>query len=152
MERGPAPRMSSFPAASRRSFVVSVPRDIEAVSFSTPLWEPSFYQGLVGPSLHSALRGGITYSWGLRDRPGPEIAWMLSPATVSSRGASLPTADFASENVVNPWTGYGPGAVTSFRGSYLSCDLHIERTIDAICRAIVSFARFGFVPPSSNCW
>ena len=142
--------MSSFSATSSRR-LRNLLDDIEAVTFSTLMWEPSFYQGLVGPSLHSALRGGIAYSWGLRDHaPGPEIAWMLSPTTLSSRGVPLSPAGFVTEPVANPRRGYDSGVVASLRGSYLSCDLHIERVIEAIWRAIVSLARFGFVPPSSR--
>ena len=37
-----------------------------------------------------------------------------------------------------------------FSGSYFSFVFHIANTIAAICRAIVSFARFGFVPPANS--
>ncbi len=42
------------------------PEDFTADSFSAWEREPSFYQGLSGPLLRSALPGGIAYSWGLR--------------------------------------------------------------------------------------
>ena len=62
------------------SFSSGIPGDIAAAPFSTPEWEPSFYQGLLRPLLCSALRGGITYQWGLRiGCPGPEDSWMLTP-------------------------------------------------------------------------
>ena len=83
------------------------PGDIIALTFSTFRWEPPFYQGLSGPLLCSALRGGIASSWGLRLWiPGPGYAWMLSPKTISSPGlVPLPTDSFAS-NTTNPKTGY----------------------------------------------
>jgi hypothetical protein len=39
--------------------------EIEARVFSRREREPSFYQGLFRPSLHSVLRGGIAYPWDL---------------------------------------------------------------------------------------
>ncbi len=43
-----------------------MPEDVAAEAFSAREREPSFYQGLIGPSLRSALPGGIAYPWGLR--------------------------------------------------------------------------------------
>ena len=42
------------------------PEDITAAVFSAWEREPSFYLGLSGPSLRSALQGGIAYPWGHR--------------------------------------------------------------------------------------
>src|SRR5262249_51190672 len=54
------------------------PVDFEAAPSSLKKREPSFYQGLQRPWLRSVLRGGITYSWGLRRyRSGPAGQWML---------------------------------------------------------------------------
>jgi hypothetical protein len=50
---------------------VAIRGSFTALAFSAREQEPSFYLGLIGPSLRSALQGCITYSWGL----GP-----LSPA------------------------------------------------------------------------
>jgi len=75
---------------TRDPFSLGIPDDIAAARFSTPAWEPSFYWGLLRPSLCSALRGGIAYAWGLRmNHPGPEIEWMLTPQDhlVSGSGA-----------------------------------------------------------------
>ena len=125
----------------------SIPVDIKAATFSTRTWEPSFYPGLVCPSLYWALQGGIAYPRGLRNRvPGPEIPLMLSPATHSSPGLMLRKADSRVSRSSNPGTSYS----FSLRGSYLSCDLHTASVIAAIWRAIVSLAKFGLVPPSSK--
>ena len=37
-----------------------------------------------------------------------------------------------------------------FSGSYFSFVFHIANTIEAIWRAMVSFAKFGFVPPANR--
>ena len=78
------------------------PEDYEASLFSTIGWEPSFYWGLCGPLLPSALRGGIAYIWGLRGtRPGTQK--MLSRDSDSSLGTapsrfnSVPICDTAPE-------------------------------------------------------
>ena len=78
------------------------PEDYEALLFSTIGWEPSFYWGLYGPWLPSALRGGIAYALGLRGtRPG--AAMMLSRDSDSSLGTapsrfnSVPICDTAPE-------------------------------------------------------
>lgn len=39
--------------------------------------------------------------------------------------------------------------IIRFFGSYTSSFFHIDNEIDAIFRANVNFAKFGFVPPSS---
>jgi hypothetical protein len=131
------------------SFSSGIPGDIAAASFSTPEWEPSFYWGLLGPSLCSALRGGIAYEWGLRTcRPGPEIQWMLTPKTISSPGSTPGTTDTFTSGLSNLETGY---VVFNLAGSYTFSDRHIDRVIDAIWRAMVSLARFGLVPPWSSC-
>ena len=49
---------------------IAVRKTFIAVAFSARWREPSFYLGLCGPSLRSALQGGITYPWGLRPK-GP---------------------------------------------------------------------------------
>jgi len=46
----------------------SIPDDVTAGAFSARKREQSFYRGLMGPSLRSALQGGIAYPGGL----GPE--------------------------------------------------------------------------------
>jgi hypothetical protein len=117
--------------ASRSRRALSIPVDFQAAAFSTQTWEPSFYQGLVRPSLYSALQGGIAYPRGLRSRaPRPEIAWMLSPVTLSSPGLMLDIADSRTTGVSNPETRYFD--VVSLRGSYLSCDFHTASAIAAI--------------------
>jgi hypothetical protein len=49
---------------------IAVRKTFTAVAFSAPEREPSFYLGLCGPSLRSALQGGIAYPGGLRPK-GP---------------------------------------------------------------------------------
>ena len=116
--------------ATRGRLVFSFPVDFEAGTFSTLRWEPSFYQGLLGPALCSALRGCIAYPEGLWNRvPGPEIPWMLSPVTLSSPGPALTTANLLASCNCNPDTGY---EVCSLRRSYFASDLHIDSAIDAI--------------------
>ncbi len=139
-----------------RSVVIGVPRfsglagDMAAVSFSTPRWEPSFYQGLMRPLLCSALRGGIAYWWGLRtNRPGPENPWILSPETVSSPAVAPASVEPFTTNSPRQEVGYAP--FVNLLGLYTSSDRHIDKTRDAIWRANVSLARFGFVPPSRSC-
>ena len=129
-------------------FSSDIPGDIVAASFSTPEWEPSFYWGLLGPLLCSALRGGIAFQWGLRThRPGPEGRWMLTPNTIPSPGPVPGTTDTFTTDLSNPETSY---VVVNLAGLYTSSDRHIDRVIDAIWRAMVSLARFGLVPPSSS--
>ena len=128
-----------------------IPVDIKALSFSAQWQEPSFYWGLFGPSLHLALQGGIAYRWGLWTYdPGPEIRWILSPVTISSPGTAPLEADSFTCTTSNSKIRYV--VWLSFFGSYTSSDLHIDSTIEAICRAMVSLARLGFVPPSSSIW
>lgn len=82
------PWASGFQVISHQRYN-GIPVDIKALSFSAQKQEPSFYRGLSGPSLYSALQGGIAYHWGLWTcDPGPEIQWMLSPVTISSPGTS----------------------------------------------------------------
>lgn len=112
--------------------------------------EPSFYEGLCGPLLCSALRRGITYPWGLRLNSGPSVQWMLSSdsdstlGTAPSRWGSFPVVDNYS-----PETGYLVFFMIFF-GSYSSCFFSTARVIAAIWRAMVSFARLGLVLPSTN--
>ncbi len=54
-----------------------MPENFTADAFSAREREPSFYQGLSGPSLRSALQGGIAYPWGLR--PGGRESILRSP-------------------------------------------------------------------------
>jgi len=49
---------------------IAVRKTFTAVAFSAGGREPSFYLGLCGPLLRSALQGGIAYPWGLRPK-GP---------------------------------------------------------------------------------
>ena len=44
---------------------IAVRKTFTAVAFSAPEREPSFYLGLCGPSLRSALQGCIAFGWGL---------------------------------------------------------------------------------------
>ena len=139
---------TSCDSAMHGQRVFSIPVDLEAGTFSTSKWEPSFYQGLAGPLLCSALRGRIACPEGLRKGvPGPVKAWMLSPVTISSPGSALSTADLLASHSSSPETGY---EVNTRRGSYLSFDRHRDSAIEAIWRAMVSFAKFGFVPPSKS--
>ena len=48
-----------------RPFPIAVRKTLTAVTFSTRRREPSFYLGLCGPLLRSALQGGIAYDEGL---------------------------------------------------------------------------------------
>ena len=130
-------------------FSLGIPDDIAAAAFSTPEWERSFYGGLLRPLLYSTLQGGIALQWGLRIQPGPGHKWMLTPEIISSPGTAPEGTDSCTTNTSNPETNYA--IFFSFAELYTSSDLHIERMIDAIWRAMVSFARLGFVPPSSNC-
>ena len=130
-------------------FFLGIPDDIAAAVISTPEWEPPFYWGLLRPLLYLALRGGIACTWGLRIQPGPRIVWMLTPETISSPGSAPGETGFIAIGYSNPETNYV--IFFSLAVSYTSLDLHIERMMDAICRAMVSLARFGFVSPSSNC-
>ena len=130
-------------------FFLGIPDDIAAAAFSTPEWEPSFYWGLLRPLLCLALQGGIACEWGLRIQPGPQFVLILTPETISSPGCAPRRTDSFTINSSNPETCYV--ILFNFAGLYTSSDLHIERMIDAIWRAMLSFARFGFVPPSSNC-
>ena len=101
--------------------------------------------------MRSVLHPASAYAWGLRmNHPGPEIQWMLTPETISSPGGAPERTDAFTLGSSNPETLYAN--FVNFAGLYTSSDRHIDKTIDAICRAIVSLARFGFVPPSSNCW
>lgn len=85
-------RLLSSAVALDPRFFVGFPDDIAAGLFSAFEREPSFYRGLIGPWLRSALQGGIAYPKGLRHGvPGPEIQWMLSPVTITSVGY-MPTA------------------------------------------------------------
>jgi hypothetical protein len=65
--------------------------------------EPSFYWGLCGPVLPSALRRGIAYAWELLAWQRPETHWMLSCdsdsslGTAPSRSNSLAICDTAPE-------------------------------------------------------
>ncbi len=130
-------------------FFLGIPDDIAAAVFSTPEWEPPFYLGLLRPLLYLALRGGIACTWGLRIQPGPRVVWMLTPETISSPGSAPGRTDFFTTSQSSPETNYA--IFFSLAEWYTSSDFHIERMIDAIWRAMLSFARFGFVPPSSNC-
>ena len=82
-----------------RSCLVGILGDCEALLFSTIKWEPSFYQGLFGPLLRSALRRGIAYPWGLQTMLSPPFRLILSSDSDSSPGTaplsldSLPTND-----------------------------------------------------------
>ena len=67
------------------SLLFSVLDELEADLFSHQGGEPSFYQGLFGPSLRSVLRGGIAYAWGLHlAAGGPSGQWMLTLEPSSS--------------------------------------------------------------------
>lgn len=97
-----------------------------------------------GPSLRSVLRGGITYFVGppVRSLRGqallgcfPSIPFGQSKAGSASQG---PTAPETRRQAAVP--------VPTSSGLYGSSFFHIASTIAAIFRAMVSLARFGFVP------
>jgi hypothetical protein len=56
-----------------------VPDNFTAWSFSAWEREPSFYWGLIGPSLHSVHQGGITSCGGLRPEGRDQIFSGCSP-------------------------------------------------------------------------
>ena len=93
--------------------------------FSRKKREPSFYQDLCRPSLHSELRGGIALSWDIRRRaPVPEVQWMLSLEPCLS-----------------------PGTVPTFsRCSAVACP-HVRQAISLACDA-----SSGRTPPGSSTW
>lgn len=89
--------------ATRNQTLPGIPFDFGATMLSTIGWEPSFYWGLCGPALRSALRRGIAYPWELLVWQRPEAQWMLScdsdssPGTAPSRSNSLAICDTAPE-------------------------------------------------------
>jgi hypothetical protein len=137
-------------AVIRTPHPVSFAGNIVAVLFSTPRWEPSFYQGLARPLLSSALRGGIAFQWGLRtDRPGPVKTRILSPETISFPATAPACSGRFTTDSSRQEARYA--ALWNLLGLYTSSDRHIDKTTDAIWRASVNLARFGFVPPSRSC-
>ena len=67
---------------------IAVRKTFTAVAFSALEREPSFYLGLCGPSLRSALQGCIAFEWGLGSLPRPTVCMDAVPcnrfASVSS--------------------------------------------------------------------
>jgi len=109
-----------------------------------------FLSGALAPIAFFGSPGGIAYRWGLRtDRPGPDISWILSPETISSPATAPAYSGSITTNVSRREARYA--AVFNLLGLYTSSDRHIDKTIDAIWRANVNLARFGFVPPSRSC-
>jgi hypothetical protein len=130
--------------------VIGILDDDEAFVFSRQRREPSFYQGLSRPSLRLVLRGSIAYPWDLRrSAPEPEVQWMLTLEPCPSPGTAPTIKPLLGSDVSTRETGYEL-CLRCFVGSYLSLLFHIERAMAAILRAIVSFAKFGFVPAASN--
>ncbi len=123
---------------------------LAAPSFSASRREPTFHRGLDRPSLRSVLQRGIAYPWGLQDEfPGPGRSWILTSEPVSPL-RSWTTAIGSSEADA---LAYESRSVSlgrrTFSGWYSSSSFHIRRTVAAIFRASVSFARFGLIPESS---
>ena len=103
--------------------------------------------GLVGPSLHSVLRGDIACEWGLSVASGePAEPWMLSLEPLS-------TCDVESASDQARLAGAGTYALsvttTCLCGSYTSWCFHIASTIAATRRDTVSLARLGLIPDAS---
>ena len=113
--------------------------------FSAFKREPSFHQGLVGPSLQSVLWRGIAYPWGLhRVQVGPRETRMLTSDLVSLP-AVMPIA--CTNSRTNQLTAEASDACCfSLPGSYSFSSFHMRRTIAATRRAIVTLARLGLVP------
>jgi len=132
---------SQFAVQSR--ILHGIPDDIAACVFSTIGWEPSFYWGLFGPVLHSALRRGIAYSWGLFAGRRPATQWMLSCVSDSSLGAAPSRSNSLAIYDTAPEASYD--GLVSFAGSYLASFFQSESVMAAICRASVSFARLGLI-------
>jgi hypothetical protein len=104
----------------------------------------------VWPSLHSVLRGGIAFMWGLPVASGgPAVKWMLPLEPLSTCVVELPS----SRARLSGAGAYALSLSTRCRfGSYTSPCFHIASTIAAILRARVSFARFGLIPEASIRW
>ena len=134
--------------ARRNQTLFGIPVDFTAVLFSTKRWEPSFYWGLCGPTLHSALRRGIAWYWGLfagRRPPGP---WMLSYDSDSSLGTAPSRSNSLAVCDTAPEASYG--FLVSFAASKGTSVFQMESVIAAIWRASVSVARLGLVLFSSS--
>jgi hypothetical protein len=64
--------------------------DWVAGTFSAAVREPSFHQGLLGPSLRSVLWRGMSYPWGLQAlRVGPSSIRMLTSDLFSPSASVL---------------------------------------------------------------
>ncbi len=129
-----------------------IPGDIAAALLSTPRWERSFYRGLLRPLLYLALRGGIAYRWGLRTGyvRDQEIHGYSPPKPARLRARRLSRPGSYTTKPSRREACYA--VLWNFWGLYTSSERHIDKTMDAICRATVNLARFGFVPPSKSCW
>ena len=113
-------------------------------------WEPSFHQGLIGPSLRSVLRRGMAYPWGLHTEVEPGSLWMLtsdlfSPPVFMRIIRTDGSIDQRSGEAMSPCC-----FARSVSWSYSFPSFHIRRTTPAILRARVSLARFGLVPAAVN--
>jgi len=117
--------------------------------FSTLGREPSFHLGLFGPLLRSALWRGMAFSGGLHPGGlGPGAWWMLtsdlfSPPAFGLIVLALVRSAQSSREAISSCC-----FALSLCGSYSFPSFHIFRTRAATLRAMVSLARFGFVPPS----
>ena len=109
----------------------------------TPWSEPGFHLGLVGHRFVRSLEGAYPLLWDLQLPLGPCAGTDASPRPFSpgrladTQSRSVTSPRFGPQLPDRPWT-------RSIL--YLSWDFHIAKTIAAICRAIVSFARLGRVP------
>ena len=109
---------------------------------------PSFHQGLFGPLLRSVLWRRIAWTRGLHPlRARPRVSWMLTSDLVSPCAVALTV--LAREAIDQ--CAAGATFCFSLPGSYSCSSFHIRRTIAAIRRAIVSWARLGFVPAEVSC-
>ena len=131
---------------------VDIRGEIEARVSSPERRDPSFYLGLFWPWLLLELRGGIACRRDIRlCAPMPALQGILTLEPTSSPGTA-PTSFHSSWIEASAReTSYELG-LRYFVGSYFSLLFHIERTIAASLRAIVSFARFGFVPAAISRW
>jgi hypothetical protein len=151
--RGEAHAIGVWHRGIRASLFVRNPVRHRSQAVLSRMREPSCYQGLIGPRLLSALRRGITYSWGLK--PAQTVARVQA-----SNGCSppIPTRLPGAARTDGANRTYDAGALseTSYEGfvvlvgSYPSFFFQTASVMAAIFLASVSFARFGLVPAARS--
>jgi hypothetical protein len=119
------------------------PAGIEAFRILREEREPTFYQGFWEPLLRSVLRGGIAYAKGLVGfRRGPGETWMLTLESCSPREHGRCVCRTCASSIPASFSYFFKYRV----GSYTSWRFHIASAVAAIFLAMVTLARFGFVP------